>query len=179
MLPTIPRELRGARDRAMLLIGFAGGLRRSELVGFDHGRDDTINSAGWVQVVDEGLLLTLRRKTGWREVEIARGSAPETCPATALSHWLNEAQIDFGPLFTAVSRDDLRSTGARLSDKHVARLVKSCAETAGLDPRQYSAHSLRAGLDKSAKAAGPCFRQHDPARSTQKQRFPPQPHQSR
>lgn len=151
MLATLPRDLRGARDRAMLLIGFAGGLRRSELVGLDHGRDDTIDSAGWVQVLEDGLVLTLRGKTGWREVEIARGSAPETCPATALSLWLKAAQIDFGPLFTSVSRDGLRSTGARLSDKHVARLAKSCAEAAGLDPRQYSGHSLRAGLATSAE----------------------------
>ncbi len=134
MLATLPHDLRGLRDRAILLIGFAGGLRRPEIVSLDHGKDDTPNSGGWVEVLEDGVLLTLRGKTGWREVEIARGSSDQTCPVHALTQWLHYARIDFGPLFVAVSRNGLKATGARLSDKHVARLIKQTVEDAGLRP---------------------------------------------
>jgi integrase len=159
MLATLPHDLRGLRDRAMLLIGFAGGLRRSEIVSLDHGRDDTPDSGGWVEFLDGGALITLRGKTGWREVEVARGSSDQTCPVHALSQWLHYAKIDFGPIFVAVSRNGLKATAERLSDKHVARLIKSCAREAGLRPdlpeaerlRLFSGHSLRAGLASSAE----------------------------
>ena len=159
MLATLPHDLRGLRDRAILLIGFAGGLRRSEIVSLDHGKDDTPESGGWVEVLENGALITLRGKTGWREVEIARGSSDQTCPVHALTHWLHYARIDFGPIFVAVSRNGLKATAERLSDKHVARLIKQCAEAAGLRPELskaersalFSGHSLRAGLASSAE----------------------------
>lgn len=159
MLATLPHELRGLRDRAILLIGFAGGLRRSEIVSLDYGKDDTPDSGGWVEIMEDGVLVTLRGKTGWREVEIARGSSDKTCPVHALSQWLHYAKIDFGPLFVAVSRDGLKATSSRLSDKHVARLIKTCVRDAGLRPdlpekeriALFSGHSLRAGLASSAE----------------------------
>lgn len=159
MIATLPHDLRGLRDRALLLIGFAGGLRRSEVVSLDHGKDDTPDSGGWIELLEGGVLLTLRGKTGWREVEIARGSSDRTCPVHALSQWLHYARIDFGPIFVAVSRDGKRATQARLNDKHVARLIKHCVLAAGLRPdlpeaeraRLYSGHSLRAGLASSAE----------------------------
>ena len=159
MLATLPHDLRGLRDRAILLIGFAGGLRRSEIVGIDHRKDDTPDSGGWVEIMEDGALITLRGKTGWREVEIARGSSDQTCPVHALSQWLHYAKIDFGPLFVAVSRNGLKATSERLSDKHVARLIKQTVENAGLRPelskadrqRLFSGHSLRAGLASSAE----------------------------
>ncbi len=64
----------GLRDRAILLLGYAGGLRRSEIVSLDVHKDDTPDSGGWIEIMDEGALLTLNAKTGWREVEIGRGS---------------------------------------------------------------------------------------------------------
>ena len=159
MLATLTHDLRGLRDRAILLIGFAGGLRRSEIVALDHDKDDTPDSGGWVEVLDGGVLITLRGKTGWREVEIARGSSDQTCPVHALTQWLHYAKIDFGPLFVAVSRNGLKATSERLSDKHVARLIKQTVENAGLRPelskadrlRLFSGHSLRAGLASSAE----------------------------
>lgn len=159
MLATLPHDLRGLRDRTILLMGFAGGLRRSEIVSLDHGKDDTPDSGGWVQILDDGALITLRGKTGWREVEIARGSSDQTCPVHALTQWLHYARIDFGPIFVAVSRNGLKATGERLSDKHVARLIKQAVEDAGLRPelsradrlRLFSGHSLRAGLASSAE----------------------------
>lgn len=159
MLATLPHDLRGLRDRAILLIGFAGGLRRSEIVSLDHGKDDTSDSGGWVERLEGGVLITLRGKTGWREVEISRGSADQTCPVHALTQWLHYARIDFGPIFVAVSRNGLKATSERLSDKHVARLIKICAREARLRPdlpeaerlRVFSGHSLRAGLASSAE----------------------------
>jgi integrase len=159
MLATLSHDLRGLRDRAILLVGFAGGLRRSEIVCLDHGKDDTPESGGWIEVLEDGALLTLRGKTGWREVEIGRGSSDQTCPVHALTQWLHFGRIDFGPIFVAVSRNGLKATPDRLSDKHVARLIKACVEEAGLRPelskterqRLYSGHSLRAGLASSAE----------------------------
>jgi integrase len=159
MLATLPHDLRGLRDRAILLVGFAGGLRRSEIVSLDHGKDDTPDSGGWVEVMEGGALITLRGKTGWREVEVARGSSDQTCPVHALTQWLHYGKIDFGPIFVAVSRNGLKASSERLSDKHVARLIKSCAREAGLRPdlpekertALFSGHSLRAGLASSAE----------------------------
>ena len=159
LLTTLPHDLRGLRDRAILLIGFAGGLRRSEIVSLDHSKDDTPESGGWVEILEDGVVITLRGKTGWREVEVARGSSDQTCPVHALRQWLHYARIDFGPIFTAVSRNGLKATAERLSDKHVARLIKQCVRDAGLRPdlpeaeriRLYSGHSLRAGLASSAE----------------------------
>ncbi|GAW37338.1 site-specific tyrosine recombinase XerD [Roseovarius sp. A-2] len=75
MVATLPYDLRGLRDRAILLLGYAGGLRRSEIVSLDVGKDDTPDSGGWIDILDQGALLTLNAKTGWREVEIGPGSS--------------------------------------------------------------------------------------------------------
>ena len=159
MVATLPFDLRGLRDRAILLIGYAGGLRRSELVSVDCGKDDTPDSGGWIEIMEKGALLTLNAKTGWREVEIGRGSKDQTCPVHALEQWLHFAKIDFGPVFVGTSRDGNRATDARLNDKHVARLIKRTVLDAGIRselPEKerlalFSGHSLRAGLASSAE----------------------------
>lgn len=133
MLETCDRSsLRGLRDRAMLLIGFAGGLRRSELTGLDRGREQTADCRGWVEILPGGLLVTLRGKTGWREVEIARGSAPATCPVVALETWLTYARIREGALFRRVIANGTAVGPMRLNDREVARPVKRAALAAGL-----------------------------------------------
>ncbi|KZY48062.1 integrase, partial [Roseovarius sp. HI0049] len=132
MVATLPFDLRGLRDRAILLIGYAGGLRRSEIVSLDVGKDDTPDSGGWVEILEKGALLTLNAKTGWREVEIGRGSKKQSCPVHALEQWLHFARIDFGPVFVGTSRDGKRASETRLNDKHVARLIKRTALGAGI-----------------------------------------------
>ena len=160
MADTLPRGLRGLRDRAILLLGFAGGLRRSEIVGLDVGRDDTMEQRGWIDIGEDGLLATILGKTGWREVAVGRGSSIATCPVEAVGDWLRFAGVDFGPVFRRVSRDGRRALDARLSDRHVARLVKRTALAAGIRAdlpeaeraNLHSGHSLRAGLATSARA---------------------------
>jgi integrase len=158
MVATLSFDLRGLRDRAILLIGYAGGLRRSEIVSLDHGRDDTSDSGGWIEIEEAGAMMFLRGKTGWREVEIGRGSSDHTCPIYALQQWLHFAKIDFGPLFRRTTRNNKHALDARLSDKHVARLIKQTVLDAGIRselPEKerlalFSGHSLRAGLASSA-----------------------------
>ena len=159
MVASLPFDLRGLRDRAILLLGFAGGLRRSEIISLDVGKDDTPDSSGWIDILEGGALLTLDTKTGWREVEIGRGSSNQTCPVHALEEWLHFARIDFGPIFVRTSRDGKKALEARLNDKHVARLIKNTVLAAGIRadlPEKdrlalFSGHSLRAGLASSAE----------------------------
>lgn len=160
MVETLERgSLRGLRDRAMLLIGFAGGLRRSEIVGLDLKADQTENGRGWIEILDKGMLLTLRGKTGWREVEVGRGSADATCPVAAVETWIKFAKLAHGPLFRRVTRQGKAIGSERLNDKEVARLVKRTAMAAGVRGDlgeiergfKFSGHSLRAGLASSAE----------------------------
>lgn len=151
--------LRGMRDRAMLLIGYAGGLRRSEVVGLDLKADQTEDGRGWIQILDKGMLITLRGKTGWREVEIGRGSSDATCPVAAIETWMKFAKLAHGPLFRRVTGQGKAVGSERLNDKEVARLVKRTAMAAGVRGDlseierafKFSGHSLRAGLASSAE----------------------------
>ena len=162
MLATLGHDLRGLRDRAILLLGYAGGLRRSEIVALDWGRDesdDLPDGAGWVETLEGGLVLSLRGKSGWREVEIGRGEQDRSCPVRALARWRALGRCETGPVFRAVSRDGAHVLGRRLSDRHVARLVKRTADRAGLRGEAaealrrdlFSGHSLRAGLASHAE----------------------------
>ncbi|SEF15447.1 Site-specific recombinase XerD [Rhizobiales bacterium GAS191] len=152
-------KLRGLRDRAILLVGFAGGLRRSEIVGLDCAADETEDGTGWVEILDKGMLVTLRGKSGWREVEIGRGSSDATCPIVALQTWQKLARIGHGPLFRRVTGHGKEVGSERLNDKHVARLVKGAALAAGVRGdlsegerrEKFAGHSLRAGLASSAE----------------------------
>lgn len=139
----------GHRDRALLLLGFAGALRRSELVALEVG--DVTESA-------EGLTLRLRRSKTDQEgqgrlVGIPYGSNPETCPVRAWRRWLDVSGITAGAAFRPVDRQG-RVGAERLGDRSVAHTVKRYAAAAGLDPEQMAGHSLRAGLATSAAAAG-------------------------
>lgn len=149
MLAGLPDKLLGTRDRALLLVGFAGAFRRSELVGLDIAD---------LNFGHDGLTVTLRHsKTDQegegRKVGLPYGSTPATCPVRSLLAWIEASGIKDGPLFRAVSRHG-RLQPARLSDKAVALVVKRQAASAGLDPASYAGHSLRAGLATAAANAG-------------------------
>ena len=154
MISLLPFDLRGMRDKTILLIGYAGGLRRSEIVGLDMAEDQTEDSGGWIDVFEEGAVLNIKSKTGWREVEIGRGSSDATCPLHVLEQWLHYSKISHGPIFRVVTRDHSSVKADRISDKHVARLIKKCILDAGIRrdlPEEerlklYSGHSLRSGL---------------------------------
>lgn len=139
MVALIPETLRGKRDRALILIGFAGAFRRSELVALDVSALDFAR---------DGVIVTLERsktdQTGeGRLVAIAWGKKPATCPVRALKAWLTAAEIVTGPIFRPVEAGIVLPT--RYYDRGVANAVKRAAKRAGLDPAKFAGHSLRAG----------------------------------
>jgi site-specific recombinase XerD len=149
MLEALPNSRVGLRDRAVLLLGFAGAFRRSELVSLD---------VADLEFSQAGLIVTLRKsKTDQegksRRIGIPFGSSEATCPVRSLQVWLTSARITDGPVFRSLDTFQ-RVQPARLSDKAVALIVKRRAKAVGLDPARYAGHSLRAGLATSAAAAG-------------------------
>ena len=148
VLDAISDDPKGMRDRALLLIGFAGGFRRSELVGLDFGD---------VNPVQAGLILTVRRsktdQTGiGRNIGIpfARG---RHCPVKALQSWLEFSSIADGPLFRPVDRHAVIGN-SRLSGEAVSLVIKDRLERVHISPIGFSGHSLRAGFVTSAAKAG-------------------------
>lgn len=149
LISVLPGGPSGTRDRALLLVGWAGALRRAELVALEVR--DVVRSS-------EGLAVTLRRsKTdqdgAGRLVGIPRARRPELCPARALAAWLELAEIQAGPIFRTVDRHG-RIGAAQLGDRAVALVVKRAALAAGLDPANLAGHSLRSGFATSAARAG-------------------------
>jgi len=143
-----PSTLKGKRDRALLLFGFASAMRRSELVAL------TVED---LEKTERGLLVTLRRSKTDQEGEghqraIPLGIRSETCPVGALDAWLQAARISEGPLFRSVTRHG--QVGESLSTRALANVVKTYAAKAGLNPDEFSGHSLRAGFVTSAAEKG-------------------------
>lgn len=148
ILSVMGNTTKDIRDRALLLIGFAGGFRRSELVALNV---DDIDS------VRQGLVITIRRsktdQTGeGRQIGIpfARG---KHCPVHSLENWIDLSGVDGGAIFRPINRHNL-IRDRRLSAEAVAAIVKERVSLIGLPSDQYSGHSLRSGLATSAAMAG-------------------------
>jgi site-specific recombinase XerD len=147
MLNFVGADLGGLRDRALLLIGFAAALRRSELVAL-HVSD--------LEAHEDGLLLHIRSSKTDQEgagetIAVPRGE--QLRPVDALQAWLVAAAISEGPIFRAIEKGG-RVNQKALSDKSIAEIVKRYAAAAGLDPKLFSGHSLRAGFVTSALEHG-------------------------
>lgn len=148
MIGALPDTLLGKRDRALLLLGFAGAFRRSELVGLNV-EDLTFTP--------DGLIVMLRRsKTDQegqgRKIGVPRLSTSDACPVRAVRDWMHAGGIDKGPLFRSVAVGG-RLQEERLSDRAVALVVKRTLP-AGKDARKFAGHSLRAGFVTSAANGG-------------------------
>jgi integrase len=145
MLDSLDEGLLGCRDRALLLAGFAGGFRRSELSALD--------VADFAETAD-GLVIRVRRSKTDPEaqgasVALPYGSTAATCPVRSYKAWIAASGLREGPAFRAVDRHGRVSSG-RLNAGSIARIVKRAVEAAGLDPARYSGHSLRAGFATQA-----------------------------
>lgn len=143
-------RLKDLRDRALLCLGFATGMRRSELVGLD---------VEHLVVEERGLAVQLGRtksdqQGAGRKVVVFRGASSKTCPVAAVQDWLTAAGIVGGPVFVEVTRHGHVRTGKRVTDQVVALVLKRRAEAAGMDAAQLSGHSLRAGLATQAAMNG-------------------------
>ncbi len=149
ILKQIPDTMLGKRDRALLLLGFSGAFRRSELAALnvediEEQRDGIAVKIGRSKTDQEGE---------GRRIGIPPGDDRATCPIGALAAWSSAAQLTSGPLFRSVNRHG-QVLDRRLSGEGVAIVVKRYVEKLGHDPAQFAGHSLRSGLATSAAAAG-------------------------
>jgi integrase len=148
IMASLGDSVRDARDRALLLIGFAGAFRRSELSSID---------CKLIERTAPGVVITIpKSKTDQegqaRQVAIPRSRNP-ICPIKALDQWLERCGITEGPVFRPITRRGHVLPGP-LSGDAIASIVKQRVKTIGLDPTRYSGHSLRAGFVTSAATAG-------------------------
>jgi len=149
LVEVLPPTTAGKRDKAIILLGFAGAYRRSELVSLDVEDIDE---------VPEGIRVLLRRSKTDQEgqgvwVAVPFGVNAQLCPVRALRAWLEAAGVHTGAIFRQVDKHD-RAREQRLSAQSVALVVKRAAKSAGYDPSRYSGHSLRSGLATAAATAG-------------------------
>lgn len=141
MIAALPRDNKGARDKSLILLGFAGGFRRSELVGIDV--ED-------LSISDEGLTIRIRKsKTDQtrrgRTVAVTFGANIDLCPIRALQDWLALSNTSGGPIFRSVDQWGYISP-TRLTDQSVRLVLKESLHRAGIKEKGFSGHSLRAGF---------------------------------
>ena len=142
-------EIKKLRDRSIILIGFSGGFRRNEIVSLDYEDLD---------FVEEGLKINLRRS---KTDQFGEGSVKgipyfeysQYCPVLSLKKWVEKSNIDSGPLFRRFSKGS-KLTENRLTDQTVALLIKKYLDSAGIESKNYSGHSLRSGFATSAAESG-------------------------
>ena len=142
-------ELKKLRNKALLLLGFAGGFRRNELVSLNFEDLD---------FVFEGVKIKIKRSKTDQFGEGFMKGIPHFenylyCPVKNLKNWLNISKIKKGPIFVRFSKG-VNLTNIRLTDQSVALIIKEYLTKAGVDNKNYSGHSLRSGFATSAAEAG-------------------------
>ena len=142
-------DIKKLRDKSMILVGFAGGFRRSELISID--RED-------LEFVPEGLKIAIRRsKTDQFGEGMIKGlpyfNNENYCPVVNLKKWLDISKISSGPIFRRFSKGSLL-TNKRLTDQSVALLIKEYLKLAGIENTNYAGHSLRSGFATVAAEYG-------------------------
>ena len=131
------KDLRKTRDKALVLVGFAGGFRRSELVDIENAD---------IEFVIEGVKIFVKRSKTDQSGEGMIKAIPyfdneNFCPVKALKNWIEECSLKNGKIFN-------------ISDKSVALIIKKYANYAGLDGHKYAGHSLRSGFATSTAESG-------------------------
>ena len=142
-------EIKKLRDKTIILIGFGGGFRRSELISIDH--ED-------LEFVPEGLKITIRKsKTDQFGEGMIKGlpyfNNEIYCPVKNLEKWLEISKIKSGPIFKRFAKG-LSLTDKRLTDQSVVLLIKEYLNIAGIDNKNFSGHSLRSGFATVAAESG-------------------------
>jgi len=142
-------QIKKARDKTIMLIGFAGGFRRAELVAIDY--ED-------LEFVTEGVKIIIRRsKTDQYGEGMVKGlpyfSNEKYCPVVHLKKWLQISKINNGSIFRKFNKGFSLST-KRLTDQTVALLLKSYLSAAGIENKNYSGHSLRSGFATASAESG-------------------------
>ena len=149
IVAALREDLLGLRDAALVLVGFAGGFRRSELAGI-HLRDLKFS-------LDRVVVTVRKSKTdqegSGREVGLPFGASQDTCPVRALRQWLDRAGIQEGPVFRAVGRYGHVSRRGLHTDS-ISKLLKRAAGRAGLKVEELGGHSLTAGCVTQAAMNG-------------------------
>ncbi len=145
----INNDFKKFRDKSIILIGFGGGFRRSELISIDH--ED-------LEFVPEGLKITIRKsKTDQFGEGMIKGlpyfSNEKYCPVFNLRKWLEISKIKSGPIFTRFSKG-LSLTDKRLTDQTVVLLIKKYLNLAGIENKNFAGHSLRSGFATVAAESG-------------------------
>ena len=142
-------KIKKLRNRTLILIGFGGGFRRTELISIDYEDLD---------FVEEGVKITLRRsKTDQFGEGLIKGlpyfTNEKYCPVTSLKNWLNLSKIKNGPIFRRFAKSSIL-TKHRLTDQSVALLIKDYLRLAGIENQNFSGHSLRSGFATVAAESG-------------------------
>ena len=142
-------KIKKLRNRTLILVGFGGGFRRTELVSINHEDLD---------FVEEGVKITLRRsKTDQFGEGVIKGlpyfANEKYCPVLSLKNWLTLSKIKSGPIFKKFAKGSI-ITSHRLTDQSVALLIKECLKIAGIENQNFSGHSLRSGFATVAAESG-------------------------
>ncbi len=142
-------EIKKIRDKTLILIGFGGGFRRTELVSIDYND---------VEMVPEGVKIVIRKsKTDQFGEGMVKGlpyfSNQNYCPVLHLKKWLELSNIKTGPIFRRFFKS-FKLSENRLTDQSVALLLKDYLNTAGIENKNYSGHSLRSGFATVSAESG-------------------------